>query len=329
MANSKVWTKKLVQEHARVAVAIELYTIPFYTTVMTSIKSEDSEAYKILRGILIEEMMHLQLAANLCVALDTTPRLSIPNYTRDIPYLKPGVVINADMEPLNARTMAEMLAIETPEDVVADGSLYRGPDFPYSSIGEMYHALLCGIERVGVENFGWKTENQQKFWADQGYPQIIQNLEDAKRAIQAIEEQGEGKPLPSGVEQPYEPSDFKVESVYQMVNEAPVGGPNGPYRAEITLKEYSHYGRLLKIQQDALHNNGLPEVYTGRDNPNHLLNQKLEVAMAAMIGELGLLWVPGGIMPPEIRWKAALGYMRTTAELARECWEEGVVPDWS
>ncbi|MCI5159118.1 MAG: hypothetical protein D3906_11925, partial [Candidatus Electrothrix sp. AUS1_2] len=92
MADSNVlWTKELVQEHARVAVAIELYTVPFYTTVMTSIKDTDSEAYKILRGILIEEMMHMQLAANLCVALDTTPQMGPPSYVDDIPYLKPGV----------------------------------------------------------------------------------------------------------------------------------------------------------------------------------------------------------------------------------------------
>ncbi|MCI5131169.1 MAG: hypothetical protein D3904_06510, partial [Candidatus Electrothrix sp. EH2] len=95
MADSK-WTKKLVQDHARVAVEIELYTVPFYTTVMTSIKDKESEAYKILRGILIEEMMHMQLAANLCVALDTIPQMRSPRYTDDIPYLKPGVVINAD-----------------------------------------------------------------------------------------------------------------------------------------------------------------------------------------------------------------------------------------
>lgn len=322
------WTKKLVQDHARVAVAIELYTVPFYTTVMTSIKDTESEAYNILRGILIEEMMHLQLAANLCIALDTTPRLSIPDYTRDIPYLKPGVVINADMEPLNARTLDEMMAIETPEDVVDDGIDKDEPDFPYSSIGEMYDALLHGIEQVGVDQFGWKTENQQKLWLDQGYKQIVKNIDDAQEAIEAIKQQGEGGEFGEGVQQPYEPSDFPVEVQYQMDNRTPNGDPNGPY-TPIALREYSHFGRLLKIQQDALHNDGLPEVYTGMDNPDHPLNGKLEIRLAMMIGELNMLWLGDQFMPQATRWNLILKYMRETAQVAQACWENGVVPDWS
>ena len=38
MADSATWTKPLVQEHAQVAVAVELYTLPFYITALASIK---------------------------------------------------------------------------------------------------------------------------------------------------------------------------------------------------------------------------------------------------------------------------------------------------
>ena len=332
MANSQ-WTKKLVQQHARVAVAIELYTVPFYTTVMTSIKEKDSEACKILRGILIEEMMHMQLAANLCLALDTIPQMRPPSYTGNVPFLKPGVVINVDMDYLNARTLAEMMAIETPEDVINDGIDKKGPDFPYSSIGEMYHALLHGIEKIGEDQFGWDTTNQQKLWVEQGYPQIIRNIDDAKEAIEAIEQQGEGRRLEEGVQEPYEPSDFLVEEKYQMKNEAANGSPHGPY-TEIALKKYSHYGRLLKIQQDALHNNGLPEVYTGEDNPDHPLNVELALKLRMMIAHFSTIWagMPEGLpitVSHDMLWTAALSLMREITEIAGECWKKGITPDWS
>ena len=321
MSDSKVWTKKLVQQHTKVAAAIELYTVPFYTTVMTSIQDTDSDAYKIIQGVLVEEMMHLQLAANLCVALDTTPQLTIPNYHHYIPYLKPGVVINADMAPLTARTLEEMLAIETPEEIVDDGIEKEDPSYPYSSIGEMYNALLIGIEeKVGVDQFNWSTENQQQFWANQGYPQIIHNIEDAKEAIKAIKEQGEGRQVDPNIPTPYQPADFPVEEMYRMNNTA----PGGSYEIPIVLKEYAHYGRFLEIQR-----HDLPEVYTGHDDPSFQPNKELKIKLAMMIGELNMFWLGDTFMSKEARWDLTLKYMREVAKLSQTCWQHGVIPEWS
>lgn len=320
------WTKKLVQGHAKVAAAVELYTVPFYTTVMTSIEDENSDAYKIIRGVLIEEMMHLQLAANLCVALDTTPQLTVPSYHCDIPYLKPGVVLNADMEPLNENSLRVMLAIETPEKVLAGNgdptpNGNEGPQYPYSSIGEMYDALFFGIEQVGADQFSWSTENQHQFWADQGYPQIITNAGDARKAVDAIEAQGEGGKTENTVGDSSAPQDFPVTpEEYQMNNTA----PDGSYEITITNKELSHYGRFLKIK-----NSGLPTVFTGQDDPSYQANKDLRIKLAMMIGELNMLWLGDQFMTPEARWKLALQYMRDAAGFTRDCWENGFVPDWS
>jgi len=323
-----VWTKELVQKHAQVAAAIELYTIPFYTTVMTSIKDEECDACKILHGILIEEMMHLQLAANLCLALDTTPNFQFPAYGTNIPYLKPGTVLNAKMGPLNAATLNTMLAIETPEhtlgpnDPTPDGN--NTPTFPYSSIGEMYHALICGIQSVGASQFSWTSRNQQARWIQQEYPQIICNDDDAKEAVTAIEEQGEGRRMTSPIQKPYKPSDFPVESQYQMDNRAPAGAHSAPYQ-EVMLKQYSHFGRLLYIQQT-----GFPDVYTGQRNPTHPTNNELQGKFMAMIGSLNPLWTlnQGSLMSPESLWRTALDTMRDSAKLARQCWQQGVIPTW-
>jgi hypothetical protein len=194
--SAAMWTKSEVQEHAQVAAAVELYTIPFYTTVMTSIRDTQSEAYKIIRGVVIEEMMHLEQAANLCIALDTPPNLKLLDYDIDVPYLKPGRVLNVKMGALNASTLDAMLAIETPEGILGSSDPTPSgnitPIYPYSSIEEMYKALLHGIEDVGSDQFSWNSSKQNDHWIQQGYPQLIKSYEDAKNAVNAIKDQGEG-----------------------------------------------------------------------------------------------------------------------------------------
>lgn len=317
MAN---WTKKEVQRHARVAVAIELYTIPFYTTVMTSIKDEQSDVYKIIRGVLIEEMMHMQLAANLCVALDTIPLFQIPNYDLPVVFLNPGATLDADMGPLDNKSISAMLAIETPEPA---STKKLDAEFPYSSIGEMYAALLDGIQKVGVGQFSWTASNQQERWATQGYSQIIKTIVDAKEAVKAIGEQGEGRETDIAIPTPHTPSNFPVDMKYQMNNSASSGAP---YKASpILYKELSHYGRFLKIKLA-----GLPPVYTGIENATHLTNKVLQRKFAAMMSNLNALWMGGvGVISQDALWLNTLEAMRESAQAARACWEAGVIPNWT
>ncbi|WP_417913352.1 ferritin-like domain-containing protein [Candidatus Electronema sp. TJ] len=318
------WTKQLVQEHAQVAAAIELYTVPFYTTVMTSIKDENSDAYKIIRGVLIEEMMHLQLAANLCVVLDTTPNLGVPDYEKDVPSLLPGTVLNADMGPLNADTLKVMLAIEKPEqtlgasDPTADPNIE--PKYPYSSIGEMYDALLAGIMQVGENQFSWSTERQQTFWGEQGYPQIIRNYLEAKEAVAAIKAQGEGGHTAEDMQPPFLPEQFKVDLKYQMINKPPASIA-WSYQ-DILYKEYSHFSRFLRIQDAPL-----PEVYQGTAAPDHPTNIRLRQIFNGtrqILDDLNDYWTSP--VPPV--WMKFLGSMRELSMRTRECWKAGVIPYW-
>lgn len=129
-STTQQWTKELVQSHAQVAVAIEFYTIPFYLTALTSIdktstdytsSTTNQDIYAAIESVVLEEMLHLQLAANLCIALDTTPNFTAPQYGVPIPYLKPDDpdtkhyrLINAELGPLDKTRLQTMLDIETP-----------------------------------------------------------------------------------------------------------------------------------------------------------------------------------------------------------------------
>ncbi|MCI5221924.1 MAG: hypothetical protein D3924_04450, partial [Candidatus Electrothrix sp. AR4] len=111
IANSRNWTKELVQRYAQTAVAVEFYTLPFYITAMSSIKNQDNEASKIIQSVIVEEMLHLQLTANLCVALDTAPNFKPPQYGSTTPYISPYDperdecgFLNASLGPLNDET---------------------------------------------------------------------------------------------------------------------------------------------------------------------------------------------------------------------------------
>ncbi|MCW5209373.1 hypothetical protein VU10_04140 [Desulfobulbus sp. US1] len=166
---AKQWTKKLVQEHAQAAVAVEFYTLPFYITAMCSIKEKQSEAVQIIRSVILEELLHVQLTANLCRALDTAPNFKPPQYGSDIPYLSPYnpdtgecCFLNASLGPLDDTTLNTMLDIETPEQAQLRQDLdHTLPKYPYHSIGEMYDASYSGsIKSVSTNSAGTPTTSK-------------------------------------------------------------------------------------------------------------------------------------------------------------------------
>lgn len=340
--DTKVWTKELVQKHAQTAVIVELYTLPFYLTALSSIKYKESYTYKSLLSICIEEMLHLQLAANLCIALDTQPIFEAPKYGTPIKYLDPDnkdtgdhKLINATLSAFDEKTLDIMLDIETPNgleehrhpegrfgskridrdehplDKRWDIYKHDTPDYPYSSIGEMYDALMTGITKVGVDKFSWKTKNQQQTWKEkQQFIQIIADFADAEEAVKIISLQGEGTSASK--------DKFMVPEHYRLEHDLDAH----------LLNEYSHYERLLKIKERG----GLPEVYSSVDDgQNHHEQQKalenLQDSFRLFLYEMNQIWNKGKVINDE---KAFWGIMKSVLMPNLEsCWQNGVVPKWS
>ena len=109
-----------------------------------------------------------------------------------------------------------------------------------------------------------------------------------------------------------------------MINTAP-GTEDKPYQ-DIAYKQYAHYGRFLKIQQD-----GLPDAFKGVVNPDHPVNQALRSKFTAMLGTLNPFWTidNNSILNADMLWGMAINLMRQTTDLSRKCWEQGIIPDWS
>lgn len=352
-SNDKVWTKELVQEHARTAVAVELYTLPFYLTVLSSIKLDGAkpgthphEIYQAILSVCIEEMLHLQLAANLCLAVDTTPNFTAPKYGIPIPYLKPSdpdtkhdSLINAIPGALNETTLEMMLDIETPTEF--DEEDHTTPNYPYYTLGSMYNALLAGIETVGVDQFSWNTTNQQVVFTysnDGGktytenalqISQTISNIEDAREAINLINAQGEGQTKKNPPQPPYKEEDFKVRKKYRFVSYRSNGKKvDSEENDPRSLNKYSHFGRFVWIQNQ-IKENGFPEVYSVTTPQDELDNIRLSSAYTLLLvgfndllhtlncmwntGQQGDFWT---IMPQLVK-------------LPQNCWKAGAIPKWS
>ncbi len=347
ITTTKTWTKELVQEHAKAAVMVEMYTLPFYLTVLSSIKysdpdKKDPDYYSIL-SICIEEMLHLQLAANLCIALDTQPIFTAPKYDgTPIPYLDPKnpttghyKLINVKLDSLNETTLDLMLDIETPSGLEeerhpedgARATIHRSedtlqekwnmehhttPQYPYNSIGEMYEALVTGIKVVGENQFSWKTTNQQALWPKETekFTQIIASFEEAEDAIKTISLQGEGTTSNEG--------SYAIPPNYRL---------EGENYDSSSLNEYSHYERLLQIRNKVKTlDNKFPEVYTttdassSKDQQDAL--QALQSSFASLLTDLESMWNKGS----EANFWHDMFNLLPAAE---NCWKAGVVPKWS
>ncbi|MCI5195800.1 MAG: hypothetical protein D3919_06115 [Candidatus Electrothrix sp. AW5] len=321
----KKWTKELVQQHAQAAVAVEFYTLPFYITATCSIKEEYSEAVDIINSIIAEEMLHLQLAANLCLALDTSPNFKAPQYGADIPYIRPYNqetgecgFLNATLGPLNDATLNTMLDIETPEQAQLRLAVdHSRPQYPYHSIGELYDALIIGINHAGVYNFSWDTSYQQCLWGKQNFCQIINSYSAAQDAVQAIVNQGEGHIFNEDLAPPpWTEKDFPIPPYYRFTRTLDIQEPHNGY---------SHFGRFIKIK-----NKGIPDVYTGTEEPDHPVNKSLQQNFFQLILMLETLWRDGGanVGGKDVLQTIILGVMQEIFSNTRDCWQAGITPHW-
>ena len=176
----------------RHAVKLEFATIPPYLCGLWSIKSPSapgsSVVYGLIRGIVLQEMVHMGLACNMLTTIGGTPEINanLPTY----PGTLPGGV-QPDLRVYLAGLSRELVAnvymkIEQPAWTPLDAGLAATT---YKSIGEFYEAIRAEFPRF-ASNITGERQLQMQIGNDEIFP--IATLEDAEKAIQEITEQGEG-----------------------------------------------------------------------------------------------------------------------------------------
>lgn len=213
------WTLDDLRLHLMGAVELELLTIPPYLTALYSLHPDTNlEAALIIRSVVVEEMLHLTLAANVLNAVGGRPDITgggyVPRYPAAIPYHDPQS-FQVGLLPFGDPALDTFLAIENPAAPVAPVAAAAGAAVPrvlelardrgYPTIGAFYTAIQAGLRALDAapgELFTGKKSLQvrpEHYYASGGKVIVVRCLDDALAALEQIIEQGEGEltgPLP-------------------------------------------------------------------------------------------------------------------------------------
>ena len=151
----------LLKQHLQALVNVEFLTIPLYLTAVYSFTdaalaySPDGkstplyDAQQEVLSVAVQEMLHLQLASNICNAFNVTP--NIPQLTAKpgekivVPHLEPtpGTPFTTTIGNL-PDVIAALIAIEKPA-----GGGFQPPNDKviYSSIADLYYATRTLLNR--------------------------------------------------------------------------------------------------------------------------------------------------------------------------------------
>jgi len=188
--------RQALQEMAQLALRVEFSTIQVYLSGMYSIVEKDSLPYQTLRSVVMEEMFHLNLAANLVVALGGLPRFTgaqAPVYPGPMPDGNPDTTPQLGLFRASPQVFDKVFsAIERPAPVGAPPQANH-----YDSIAQLYAAVVQAIDHFPGNPFEHPAaEGVQrtdiylgKFGGD--VVRVV-DKESAHRAITQIVQQGEG-----------------------------------------------------------------------------------------------------------------------------------------
>jgi hypothetical protein len=180
------------------AIKLEHSTIPPYLTAMFSLKPGVNDVIAgMIRSIVVEEMLHLAIAANILVAIDGHPRINtpafIPAYPGHLPMSIGGsdfiVGIEAFSKTLVSKTF---MTIEEPEDPIPIKALALAAEPEFATIGEFYAALKEKITDLGDSIFVVGPSRQVLQWFDAGRLFPITDVGSAVKGLDVIVVEGEG-----------------------------------------------------------------------------------------------------------------------------------------
>jgi len=268
-AQHPIETLKDLHTHLQYAIGLELTTVPAYLCALYSISpGANSAAREAIQSVVLEEMLHMALAANVLNAIGGTPspgRVNsgaspVPKYPAQPSYIKGIPKIH--LQKFSPEALDDFIAIEHPgeEDPSDNGT-------QYASIGAFYEAIQQGLddhcpekvfaaahrERAGCQLSG------DDYYGGAGTLFEVTNLDTAIDALKEIVTEGEGLPraaldqtaqadLLVGIQSPgrraglgpYDVNDAGELFDSKSVLDADVL----PYN----YKMYSHYARFMEIR---------------------------------------------------------------------------------
>jgi Ferritin-like len=221
MATHKITTVDQLHTYLYAAMQLEHATIPPYLTALYSLHpSSNPDASHVIRTVVVEEMLHLTLAANILNAVGGTPDLTAADFIPTYPACLPDgeTDFQVSRRAFSRDAVQTFLDIERPaqapheEKRIVSRDPDSGPHLPasyavsqamsgmrYWSIGEFYEEIRRGLvhlhERMGDALFCGEPERQagpEYYYSGGGDLTAVTDLASAVEAIRLISEQGEG-----------------------------------------------------------------------------------------------------------------------------------------
>jgi hypothetical protein len=191
--------KNRLIKYLQAALQLELTTIPLYLTAMYSIKpGTNEEPFLTMRSVVLEEMLHMTLAANLVNALGGRVTVAnedyIPHYPAKMPYSS-DVFKLIPLRHYSREALDTFILIESPP--TGKPKLSQGG---WNTIGQFY-ALIKNVLRSLAREKGAKTLftgndkwqiGPADFYNSGGEAFPVHDLDAALKAIEVIVEEGEG-----------------------------------------------------------------------------------------------------------------------------------------
>lgn len=245
---------------AQLALQVEFATIPVYLSGLYSISDTGSKAYQILRSVVMEEMFHVNQAANIVVALGGQPRFThefVPVYPGYLPHANENTTPLLGLYRASIDVFSNVFAaIETPApwDAPAQGD-------HYDTIAQLYQSLVDAIEAYPGNPFQAETaEFRQRTDIYLGkFGGTVIEVHDKPSAMAGIEQivrQGEGKVPADKPLVPREP--FGAYNQYGLRTD----GTYGPILG--TPEEMSHFMKFREVSLDLAN---FPPTYPITSNP--------------------------------------------------------------
>ena len=179
------------------AIEIEHATIPPYFTAWLSIEDGyNQEPREIIKSVLIEEMLHLTLAANILNAVGGHPDLIHPQFVPRYPHNLPhsGDRFQIHIEKFSRQALKTFEKIERPDSRGAKPKTTQ-----FKTIGQFYAGVGKHLDEM-CEKYGEKKvfsgnarlQIQREDYYGSGAIVVVTGRDTAHQAIATIVDQGEG-----------------------------------------------------------------------------------------------------------------------------------------
>ncbi|WP_165978194.1 ferritin-like domain-containing protein [Actinomadura darangshiensis] len=203
-------TKEELRNHLIQAAAVEMQTIPMYLYAGYSIAGQGTSrwspgmsAQRLIRSIVIEEMLHLCLVRNLLVAIGCGDQVKfydvnfMPDYPEYMLHRHPALLLTLQRCTKDL-VRNVFMAFERPDPALGESP---APEGQYQTIGQFYESVRKGVEKLnGDPNANLWGSNRPEmqyvsaYWNKDGggSPMLIKDYATAETALKVIVEQGEG-----------------------------------------------------------------------------------------------------------------------------------------